>query len=75
MNCSNCGTENKPGRKFCVRCGTALAGVCPSCGATYDPGDQELFQTDPNWRDLIPSKRNTAAWGLLPHRRPRDRRE
>ena len=39
MNCSNCGTENKPGRKFCVRCGTALAGVCPSCGATYDPGD------------------------------------
>ena len=37
--CSNCGTENKPGRKFCVRCATALAAACPSCGASYDPGD------------------------------------
>ena len=25
-----------------------------------------------DWRDLIPSKRNTSAWGLLPHRVPRD---
>ena len=24
-----------------------------------------------DWRDLIPSKRNTAAWSLLPHRVPR----
>jgi hypothetical protein len=24
-----------------------------------------------DWRDLFPSKRNTAAWGLLPHRVPR----
>ena len=23
-----------------------------------------------DWRDLVPSKRNTAAWGLLPHRVP-----
>jgi len=21
-----------------------------------------------DWRDLVPSKRNTAAWSLLPHR-------
>ncbi len=39
MICSNCGTENKPGRKFCVRCATPLAAACPSCGAPYDPGD------------------------------------
>ena len=25
-----------------------------------------------DWRDLFPSKRNTAAWSLLPHRVPRD---
>ena len=25
-----------------------------------------------DWRDLFPSKRNTAAWSLLPHREPRD---
>ena len=28
-----------------------------------------------DWRDLFPSKRNTASWGLLPHRVPRDRPE
>jgi class 3 adenylate cyclase/tetratricopeptide (TPR) repeat protein len=39
MNCSNCGAENKPGRKFCVRCATPLAAACPSCGAPYDAGD------------------------------------
>jgi class 3 adenylate cyclase/tetratricopeptide (TPR) repeat protein len=39
MNCSNCGTENKPGRKFCVRCATPLAAACPSCGAPCDAGD------------------------------------
>ena len=25
-----------------------------------------------DWRDLFPSKRNTAAWGSLLHRLPRD---
>jgi hypothetical protein len=25
-----------------------------------------------DWRDLFPSKRNTAAWGLLVHRVPRE---
>jgi hypothetical protein len=25
-----------------------------------------------DWRDLFPTKRNTASWGLLPHRVPRD---
>ena len=27
-----------------------------------------------DWRDLFPSKRNTASWSVLPHRVPRDRR-
>ena len=39
MNCSNCGAENKPGRKFCVRCATPLGAACPTCGAPYDAGD------------------------------------
>ena len=33
MICSNCGTENEAGRKFCGECATRLAAVCPSCGA------------------------------------------
>ncbi len=39
MICSNCAVENKPGRKFCVRCATPLGAACPSCGAPYDAGD------------------------------------
>jgi class 3 adenylate cyclase/tetratricopeptide (TPR) repeat protein len=37
--CPNCGTESKPGHKFCVRCATPLGSACPICGAAYDPGD------------------------------------
>ncbi len=32
MVCSNCGTENAPGAKFCNQCATRLASGCPSCG-------------------------------------------
>ena len=31
--CTNCGTENPVGRKFCTECGTPLARACPACGA------------------------------------------
>ncbi len=34
-----------------------------------------LWMLIKDWRDLVPSKRNTAAWSLLPHRRPRNRRQ
>jgi class 3 adenylate cyclase/tetratricopeptide (TPR) repeat protein len=30
--CSNCGTENPPGRRFCDNCGSSLAMRCPTCG-------------------------------------------
>ena len=30
--CSNCGTENETGRKFCAECGSRLTAVCPACG-------------------------------------------
>jgi len=36
MTCPNCGTENHPGRKFCLSCGTPLSRVCPSCGAANE---------------------------------------
>ncbi|HEY2073277.1 MAG TPA: adenylate/guanylate cyclase domain-containing protein, partial [Gaiellaceae bacterium] len=39
MTCASCGTENRPGRKFCSRCGTALALACASCGAANEPDD------------------------------------
>ncbi len=37
MVCSSCGTENRPGRKFCGGCAAPLALVCPSCGAANEP--------------------------------------
>ena len=40
MICSNCATENKPGRRFCVECGASLATGCPSCGAPFEPGEK-----------------------------------
>ncbi len=38
MICSNCGTENRVGAKFCMECATPLAAACPSCGAANLPG-------------------------------------
>jgi class 3 adenylate cyclase/tetratricopeptide (TPR) repeat protein len=35
--CSNCGTTNEAGRKFCKECGTALAVACANCGAANTP--------------------------------------
>src|SRR5487761_2579555 len=39
--CSNCGTENRAGRKFCSRCAAPLVIVCARCQAQNEPG--ELF--------------------------------
>ncbi len=38
MVCSNCGSENDAGRKFCGECGAALALLCPACGSANSPG-------------------------------------
>jgi class 3 adenylate cyclase/tetratricopeptide (TPR) repeat protein len=37
MVCPDCGTENRSTRKFCLRCGHALAVTCPACGAVNEP--------------------------------------
>src|SRR5215210_7510973 len=40
MRCAECGTENRPGRKFCAECGAALAVACGSCGAANEQGER-----------------------------------
>jgi len=35
--CSNCGTENRVGAKFCMECATPFAAACPKCGAANLP--------------------------------------
>ncbi len=37
MRCAKCGSDNRDGRKFCSKCGVALARQCPRCGASNEP--------------------------------------
>jgi class 3 adenylate cyclase/tetratricopeptide (TPR) repeat protein len=37
MICSNCGTENPAGAKFCTECASRLALVCAACGTANAP--------------------------------------
>ncbi len=39
MDCPSCQAENRPGRRFCGKCGAALPATCPSCGFSNDPDD------------------------------------
>src|SRR6266852_966178 len=39
MRCAKCGSDNRDGRKFCSKCGAALARQCPLCGASNEPGE------------------------------------
>ncbi len=38
MDCSDCGAENRDGRRFCGDCGAHLAATCPACGALDEDG-------------------------------------
>jgi class 3 adenylate cyclase len=38
MRCSNCGSENPAGKRFCGDCGAPLANRCPKCGADNPSG-------------------------------------
>jgi Adenylate and Guanylate cyclase catalytic domain/Double zinc ribbon len=35
--CANCSTENLPGTRFCIECGSTLEAGCPSCGFANVP--------------------------------------
>jgi class 3 adenylate cyclase/tetratricopeptide (TPR) repeat protein len=70
MICSNCGAENKPGRKFCAQCAAPLATLCPACGAANDPGDRFCGEcaTPLSAGDIAPSPPTTAPIGGQPAR-------
>jgi class 3 adenylate cyclase len=37
MRCSNCGSDNPGGKKFCSECGAGFSRGCPQCGAENAP--------------------------------------
>ena len=37
MRCSNCGSDNPAGKKFCSECGAGFSRGCPQCGAENAP--------------------------------------
>ena len=52
-----------------------VGGVVELCDLTGRTELTSLFAVwliGKDWRDLFPSKRDTASWSLLPHRVPRD---
>jgi class 3 adenylate cyclase/tetratricopeptide (TPR) repeat protein len=40
VRCHTCGIENKPGRKFCSKCGGVLPLACAQCGYANEPDDR-----------------------------------
>ena len=39
MKCTECGHDNREGRRFCAKCGTALNVAYPACGFANEAGD------------------------------------
>jgi len=74
VTCSNCGTENRPGAKFCADCATPLAVSCPGCGSANPPGVEFCSECAtplvPASRPMPPGTLRPAASGLVgPERR------
>jgi len=40
VRCTDCGTDNREGRKFCAQCGVRLAVSCPACGAANESDEK-----------------------------------
>jgi len=48
MICSNCGTENRPGARFCIECAMPYPGGCPTCGTNLNRATCECKR---GWED------------------------
>lgn len=60
MICTECGAENRAGRKYCFRCGARLAVACPACGAANLPGERYCGECGA----ALPAGEPTAGAGL-----------
>jgi class 3 adenylate cyclase/tetratricopeptide (TPR) repeat protein len=67
MRCSNCGSENPVGKKFCGNCGTQLGNSCPKCGVENPQSNK--FCGDCG-AVLAADSRTTASSNQLPSSAP-----
>ncbi len=40
LQCPNCGTGNRPGRRFCAQCGAGLPAPCQACGYANEASEK-----------------------------------
>jgi len=71
MVCTNCGSENKPNRRFCRECGTPLNRECAECGATNDAEDNFCGRCGARLADVVSAD---DADDDTPEREPHERR-
>jgi class 3 adenylate cyclase/tetratricopeptide (TPR) repeat protein len=69
MVCSACGTENRPGRRFCSNCGAGLEVRCAGCGATNEPGDRFCGECGRQLVEAAPAAQSAAAAVAVSERR------
>jgi class 3 adenylate cyclase len=61
MRCAKCDTDNRNDRKFCAKCGTALARQCPKCSAANQPGEDFCGECGTDLADTTPARIGSAA--------------
>ncbi len=70
MTCANCGTENRPGAKFCTECATPFGIVCPTCSTTNALGSKFCSEcATPLQPGVIPAA-PVAAQAAVPAAQP-----
>ncbi len=72
MVCTNCGSDNKPTRRFCRNCGHLLNLICAECGASNDAADKFCGECGTALDDVPPGQADDGATAL--ERDPHERR-
>ncbi|MBI5276894.1 MAG: AAA family ATPase [Burkholderiales bacterium] len=61
MECSTCGSTNRPGRRFCAECGALLSVACRKCGFVNEPGEKFCGGCSAPLGTADPAPKATAA--------------
>src|SRR5260370_32003144 len=69
MRCSNCGTDNAAGARFCNQCATPLGKQCPQCASENVPGAKFCSQCAAPLDAPIHAETESRATGLTGERR------